>query len=167
MRYTYEFKRKCVEMYRQGMYPQTPEGLSDFRFHKTVRQLFEERGEDGFREIEKKMLHEVAEFENVIVATGGGTPCFFDNMEYMNTCGDAVFLDVDKEVLFRRLRIAKQQRPLLVGKTDDELRELIDTALAKRLPYYRKARYEISGNELEDRSQIKRTVESFKKLLGI
>ena len=137
------------------------------RFHKTVRQLFEERGEDGFREIEKKMLHEVAEFENVIVATGGGTPCFFDNMEYVNTCGDAVFLDVDKEVLFRRLRIAKQQRPLLVGKTDDELRELIDTALAKRLPYYRKARYEISGNELEDRSQIKRTVESFKKLLGI
>jgi shikimate kinase len=55
----------------------------------------------------------------------------------------------------------------LVGKTDDELRELIDTALAKRLPYYRKARYEISGNELEDRGQIKRTVESFKKLLGI
>lgn len=137
------------------------------RFHKTVRQLFEERGEDGFREIEKKMLHEVAEFENVIVATGGGTPCFFDNMDYMNACGDAVFLDVDKDVLFRRLRIAKQQRPLLAEKTDDELRAFIDTALEKRLPYYRKARYVISGNELEDRSQIKRTVESFKKLLEI
>ena len=137
------------------------------RFHKTVRQLFEDRGEDGFREIEKKMLHEVAEFENVIVATGGGTPCFFDNMDYMNACGDAVFLDVDKDVLFRRLRIAKQQRPLLAEKTDDELRAFIDTALEKRLPYYRKARYVISGNELEDRSQIKRTVESFKKLLEI
>ena len=137
------------------------------RFHKTVRQLFEERGEDGFREIEKKMLHEVAEFENVIVATGGGTPCFFDNMDYMNACGDAVFLDVDKDVLFRRLRIAKQQRPLLAEKTDDELRAFIDTALEKRLPYYRTARYVISGNELEDRSQIKRTVESFKKLLEI
>lgn len=137
------------------------------RFHKTVRQLFEERGEDGFREIEKRMLHEVAEFENVIVATGGGTPCFFDNMDYMNACGDAVFLDVDKDVLFRRLRIAKQQRPLLAEKTDDELRAFIDTALEKRLPYYRKARYVISGNELEDRSQIKRTVESFKKLLEI
>ena len=113
------------------------------------------------------MLHEVAEFENVIIATGGGTPCFFDNMDYMNACGDAVFLDVDKDVLFRRLRIAKQQRPLLVGKTDDELRELIDTALEKRLPYYRKARYVISGNELEDKNQIKRSIESFKKLLGI
>ena len=47
------------------------------RFHKTVQQLFLERGEDGFRELERKMLHEVAEFEDVVVSTGGGTPCFF------------------------------------------------------------------------------------------
>ena len=46
------------------------------RFHKTVQQLFLERGEDGFRELERKMLHEVAEFEDVVVSTGGGTPCF-------------------------------------------------------------------------------------------
>ena len=65
------------------------------RFHKTVQQLFLERGEDGFRELERKMLHEVAEFEDVVVSTGGGTPCFFDNMEYMNDCGDTVFLDVE------------------------------------------------------------------------
>ena len=64
------------------------------RFHKTVQQLFLERGEDGFRELERKMLHEVAEFEDVVVSTGGGTPCFFDNMEYMNDCGDTVFLDI-------------------------------------------------------------------------
>ena len=73
------------------------------RFHKTVQQLFLERGEDGFRELERKMLHEVAEFEDVVVSTGGGTPCFFDNMEYMNDCGDTVFLDVEPAVLFRRL----------------------------------------------------------------
>ena len=71
------------------------------RFHKTVQQLFLERGEDGFRELERKMLHEVAEFEDVVVSTGGGTPCFFDNMEYMNDCGDTVFLDVEPAVLFR------------------------------------------------------------------
>ena len=50
------------------------------RFHCTVAQLFTERGEEGFRQIERTMLHEVAEFEDVIIATGGGTPCFFDNM---------------------------------------------------------------------------------------
>ena len=57
------------------------------RFHKTVQQLFSERGEQGFRELEQKMLHEVAEFEDVVISAGGGTPCFFDNMDYMNACG--------------------------------------------------------------------------------
>ena len=54
------------------------------RFHKKIPDIFAEQGEEGFRDIERKMLHEVAEFENVIVSCGGGTPCFFDNMEYMN-----------------------------------------------------------------------------------
>ena len=81
------------------------------RFHKSIRELFTERGEASFRELERNMLHEVGEFEDVVVSTGGGTPCFFDNMEYMNGCGQTVFLDVHPDILFRRLRVAKQQRP--------------------------------------------------------
>ena len=54
------------------------------RYRRTIPQIFAENGENGFREIEQKILHEVAEFENVIISCGGGTPCFFDNMEYMN-----------------------------------------------------------------------------------
>lgn len=137
------------------------------RFHKTVRQIFEERGEDAFREIERRMLHEVAEFENVIIATGGGTPCFFDNMDYMNSSGDTVFLDVDMKVLFRRLKVAKHQRPLLLNKTDEELNELIYNALEERSPFYRKANYVFSGDRLEDRHQIQESVESLKKMLNI
>lgn len=57
------------------------------RFHKSIRELFTERGEASFRELERNMLHEVGEFEDVVVSTGGGTPCFFDNMEYMNVAG--------------------------------------------------------------------------------
>ena len=72
------------------------------RFHKTVGELFTERGEAGFRELERNMLHEVAEFENVVISTGGGAPCFFDNMEFMNRAGKPVFLDVHPDVLFRR-----------------------------------------------------------------
>ena len=86
------------------------------RFHKTVGELFTERGETGFRELERNMLHEVAEFENVVISTGGGAPCFFDNMDFMNRTGKTVFLDVHPDVLFRRLRVAKQQRPILQGK---------------------------------------------------
>ena len=99
------------------------------RFHKSIRELFIERGEASFRELERTMLHEVAEFENVIISTGGGTPCFFDNMEYMNEHGQTVFLDVHPDVLFRRLRVATQQRPILQGKTDEELRIFIIYAL--------------------------------------
>lgn len=137
------------------------------RFHKSIRQLFAERGEDGFRELEKRMLHEAADFEDVVISVGGGTPCFFDNMEYMNGVGETVFLDVDIRVLFRRLKVAKQQRPLLDGKSDEELMQFIREALDKRLPYYTKAKYVFNGERLENRSQIQQSVERLKELLKL
>lgn len=137
------------------------------RFHKTVRQLFTERGEDGFRELEKRMLHEVAEFENVVISTGGGTPCFFDNIEYMNTCGETVFLNVNLKVLFKRLKVAKQQRPLLVDKTDEELVGVITKGLQERLSFYMKAKHVFQADELENRSQIRKSVECLKELLKL
>ena len=137
------------------------------RFHKSIRQLFTERGEDGFRELEKRMLHEAGDFENVVISVGGGTPCFFDNMDYMNQAGETVFLDVDIHVLFRRLRIAKQQRPLLTDKNDEELMTFILEALQKRLPFYTKAKHVFNGEKLEDRRQIKQSVERLKELLKL
>ena len=137
------------------------------RYHKTVRQIFTERGEDGFRDLEKRMLHEVGEFENVVISVGGGTPCFFDNMDYMNQAGATVFLDVDVKVLFRRLKVAKQQRPLLAEKTDEELTTFIVEALQKRVPFYSQAKYVFSGDQLEDRHQIQQSVERLKELLKL
>lgn len=137
------------------------------RFHKTVQQLFVERGEQGFRDLERKMLHEVAEFEDVVISTGGGTPCFFDNMDYMNVCGETVFLHVEPEVLFSRLKIAvaKQQRPLLANKNDEELMKFICEALQTRHPFYSKAKYLFRADELEDKRQIITSVNSLRKQL--
>lgn len=137
------------------------------RFHKSIRQLFAERGEEGFRELEKRMLHEAGDFEDVVISVGGGTPCFFDNMEYMNEAGETVFLDVNLQVLFRRLKVAKQQRPLLDGKTDEELMAFIQEALDKRLPFYTKAKHTFNGERLEDRHQIQQSVERLKELLKL
>ena len=137
------------------------------RFHKTVSQIFTERGEEGFRELEKRMLHEASDFENVVISVGGGTPCFFDNMEYVNQVGETVFLDVDNKVLFRRLKVAKHQRPLLANKTDEELMTFIQEALEKRLPYYTKAKYVFNGELLENRYQIQQSVERLKELLNL
>ena len=137
------------------------------RFHKSIPQLFAERGEEGFRTLERNMLHEAGEFEDVVISTGGGTPCFFDNMDYMNAQGATVFLDVPTDVLFRRLQGATQQRPILQGKTDDELRTFIGQALVGRLPHYTRARYRLDGSRLESRAQIAESVGRLRELLGI
>ncbi len=137
------------------------------RFHKTISQLFAERGEAAFRQIEKNALHEVSEFEDVVVSTGGGTPCFFDNMDYMKSMGDTVFLDVSQSVLFIRLKIASMNRPSIKGKSDNELKAFIASALEQRLPIYTQAEYTFDGSKLETRSQVAQSVVRLQQLLNI
>ena len=137
------------------------------RHCKTIAQLFAEKGEEGFREIERRMLHEVGEFEDVIISTGGGTPCFFDNIEYMNAQGTTVYLDVPVERLHIRLSIAKAKRPLIKDKNDEELMAFITEQLAKRAPHYRKAQYSFRADRLEDTMQVKESVEAFRREFGV
>ena len=133
------------------------------RYCKTIAQLFAEKGEEGFREIERRILHEVGEFEDVIISTGGGTPCFFDNMEYMNAQGTTVFLEASVDVIYTRLTIARTQRPLVAGKTEEELRRYITDMLELRTPYYRQASHTFCANRLEDICQVEESVKLFKK----
>jgi shikimate kinase len=137
------------------------------RFHKTISELFSERGESGFRELERNMLHEVGTFDNVLISAGGGTPCFFDNMDFMNANGQTVFLDASIDVLFERLRVAKQQRPILRDKSDEELKSFIATALAGRMEFYSKATYRFCADELESKGQINDSVKRLRELLGL
>ena len=137
------------------------------RYCKTIAQLFAEKGEEGFREIERRMLHEVGEFEDVIISTGGGTPCFFDNIEYMNAQGTTVYLDVPVERLFIRLSIARSKRPLIKEKNDEELLAFITEQLAKRAPHYSKAQYSFKADRLEDITQVKDSVEAFRREFGV
>ena len=104
------------------------------RMHKTVPQLFAERGEQGFRQVERAMLHEAAEFEDVVLSCGGGTPCFFDNIDYMNSRGPVVYRKATPEVLHSHLMMGKTERPLIKGKTGDELTDFIARQLGEREP---------------------------------
>lgn len=137
------------------------------RFRKSISQIFAEKGEAEFRLIEQRMLHEVAEFENVIISTGGGTPCFFDNIDYMNNQGLTVYLKVPIDRLFTRLSIARNKRPLIKDKNDDELLNFIQEQLAKREPYYKKATHTFVSDKLENKSQIAESIEIFRKQFGI
>ena len=137
------------------------------RMRKSVSQIFAERGEEGFRKIEYNMLHEVAEFENVIISCGGGTPCFFDNMDYLNQQGQVVYLKADPEVLYKHLLMAKVERPLLKNKTPEELITFIREQLEKREPFYSKARYTLDVNLLDNYEKIKISVAKIKEILGL
>lgn len=137
------------------------------RFRRTIPQIFAEKGEEGFRRIEQHVLHEVAEFEDLIISSGGGTPCFFDNMEYMNRQAMTVYLKATPETLFQHLKMGKTERPLLKGKTDEELIDFIRSSLATREPFYSRARYTLDVSPLDEYDKIKDTVRLLRDLLNI
>lgn len=110
------------------------------RYHKSINQIFTEHGESKFREIESKLLKEVSDFENTVISTGGGTPCFFDNMQHMNNCGTTLYLKSSTKTLADRLFLNKDKRPLLKDKTEEELFIFVDENLAKREPFYSQAK---------------------------
>jgi len=115
------------------------------RYFKSIPTIFFEEGEEGFREKERISLLEVSQFENVVVGTGGGAPCFFDNMEVMNNNGITVYIAPDTEVLAARLLKSKTERPLIIGKSREELISFINDALLKRAPFYEKSKIIIRG----------------------
>ena len=136
------------------------------RMHKKVKEIFDEQGEEGFRRIERNMLHEVAEFENVVLSCGGGTPCFYDNMEYMNAQGMVVYLRCSPQVLFRHLKMGKGVRPLLLGKNDEELMAFITEQLRKREEYYMRAANIIDVTLMESPDKIAITVNRVRELVA-
>ena len=137
------------------------------RMRKTVAQIFAERGEEGFRRIEHNMLHEVAEFENIIISCGGGTPCFFDNMDYLNRQGETIYLKASPEVLYGHLKMGKTERPLLKNKTAEEMQRFISEQLEKREPFYAKAKHTLDVNLLDNYDKIKISVSRLRELLNI
>lgn len=137
------------------------------RMHKTVKQLFDEKGEAGFRLIERNLLHELAEFENIVISCGGGTPCFFDNMAYLNAQGDTVYLKATPDVLYGHLKMGKTVRPLLLDKTEDEVQTFISRQLVERETYYNKAKYTLDVNLMDNYEKIKISVQKLRELLKI
>lgn len=137
------------------------------RMRKKVPQIFEEKGEEGFRKIEYNMLHEVAEFENVVISCGGGTPCFFDNIDYMNGQGDVVYLKGTPEVLYQHLQMGKGIRPLLQGKSKEELHAFITEQLAYREQFYMKANHVFDISVMDTTDMVNATLDRLCKELGL
>ena len=139
----------------------------EMRYHRSVPQLFEERGEEGFREIERNMLHEAAEFEDIVLSCGGGTPCFFDNMDYICSVSESVYLKATPEVLTQHLKMRRVERPLLNGKSEEELLDFVRTSLKEREPYYLKAKHIIDVTLLDNYDKLQTSVKLIREALEL
>lgn len=137
------------------------------RMRKTVAQLFAELGEEGFRRIERNMLHEVAEFEGVLISCGGGTPCFYDNMQYINQQGLTLYLKASPEVLYKHLKMGKSVRPLLLNKTSEEVQRFISEQLKAREQFYTRAQFTLDVNLMDNFDKIKISVAQARQLLNV
>lgn len=135
------------------------------RFRKSINEIFAERGEEGFRSLESAMLREAGEFESVVVACGGGTPCFGDNMDYMLSRGLTVWLSASTECIVRRLLANPHKRPLLKGLDAEGIRNLTERKLAERMPWYSRASVRFCGEELENRREIDNSVAAFMEIV--
>jgi shikimate kinase len=106
---------------------------------KPVVDIFESKGEDYFRTVEAKKLREMAEVKNTIIACGGGTPCFYNNMQWMNEKGLSVYIAATPEEILRRLVKGQEQRPLIKKLNQAELLFFIQQKLKEREPFYSQA----------------------------
>jgi shikimate kinase len=114
--------------------------LLEEKWGDTVTGLFAHQGEAWFREREQEMLHAVSLNSSRIVACGGGTPCYFDNMDWMNQQGITVYLNASPQELFSRLYTETSKRPLINGMDPNELKGFIEKKLSERVHFYEKSR---------------------------
>ena len=111
---------------------------------RSTSEIFAKEGDEYFRKREREILHEICnEADEFVLATGGGTPCFFDNMDYMNQAGTTVFLNTSPLVIVDRLKRQRADRPLLAMYSDDELEFFVREHLESRLSFYLKAKEQV------------------------
>jgi shikimate kinase len=104
---------------------------------KSIVEIFSENGEEYFRMLEKDVLHIITEsHDKFVMACGGGSPCYFNNIDYMNQSGTTVWINTPADTLFQRLIREKESRPLLKGLTDKQLKNYISKKFADRRIYY-------------------------------
>ncbi len=135
------------------------DALIESKEERSISEIFEVEGERYFRECERSLLREVvSKQENYVVATGGGTPCFYDNLYQMNTSGVSIFLDPPFETLIKRLLNTNiNTRPKL---KDLDLEKTLKETYSARKPFYTQAKFSISSSKNEE-NELKQVLKSF------
>ena len=117
---------------------------------RTIAEIYAEEGEDYFRKTEAKILRWFGEKKIFVLALGGGTPCFHENMDWMNKHGITIWIDEPIDTLVERLKPEKDHRPLIKDLSDEQLGIFLTNKLTERAAFYRQAKYHLQGDAISD-----------------
>ena len=150
------WKQHLAKMLKTGGYDL--DFIIEAQEEKSINEIFNEDGEDYFRKTEAKLLRWFAEKKVFVLATGGGTPCFHENMEWMNEQGITIWIDEQIEVLAERLFKEKDHRPLISHLDESGIINFLTNKYIERKPYYSKATHHLKGDEIN--------LKNFKKIIN-
>ncbi len=128
------------------------DALIEMNEEKTIAEIFAEEGEAYFRKEETKILKWFKEKKKYVVATGGGTASFQENLDFMKKEGVVIWLDESIDVLVKRLVNDKERRPLIAALSDQELAAFLEQKLVERHPFYKQAHYRLTSDQITEAS---------------
>lgn len=121
-------------------------------FKMTITEIFEKKGEEKFRELERYHLRKFQTKKNFLLSCGGGTPCFSDNLEWMKSQGKVFYLKASPEVILEQVMHETEKRPIIKNVNASELLFFIQKKLAEREPFYSQADFILNVEELNEDS---------------
>jgi shikimate kinase len=124
----------------------------------SVSDIFKYLGEKSFRKMESEVLKSFENETSFVMATGGGTPCYFDNLEYIHSQGKSIYIELDTKSIYNRLSKTKNIRPTIKDKKEAELMEFIEQTFVNRKHVYEQASYKVNGLTVD----LKKVMELFK-----
>lgn len=146
---------------RMGWEVVDTDALFEEKYKISVNDFFNKYDEPLYRKLESEVLKATESLDHVVVSTGGGTACFFDNMDWMNQHGLTVFLRISPQAAVDRVIHSRHKRPLVEGKSEEELMEFVSQHYASRLPFYEQARITAKSEDFD----IERLMEAIKDIL--
>lgn len=125
------------------------DALFEGKYRISVDDFFHKYDETLFRKFETQILQSTENLENAVISTGGGTPCFNDNMAWMNEHGTTIFLKISPQSAVSRIQLSKKKRPLAENKTEAELAAFVEKHYGARMSFYEQAQHVVKGEDLD------------------
>lgn len=133
--------------------------LFEDKYHFTIPDFFDRFGEDAFRKIEHGLLQSTEGLTDTVISTGGGTPCFHQNIDFMNANGITIYLKMHPGQILQRLIQSKRPRPLVKNLSGDALEQQVNSLLAQREPYYNEAHITVDISHLNPNDIVDSVIE--------